>query len=125
MHHPKGVHWTTTLRILAYIKSSPEKTLLYKNREMYAFLRTLILVMLVTKEISLLQGIAPLLAETLRLERARNKMWYLNLLQRLYTELWLILSEMWLKNLMIELDFRHHGPMPMHCDNQSAIYICP
>jgi len=26
-----------------------------------------------------------------------------------------------LKNL--ELGFRHHGPMPMFCDNQTAIYI--
>ena len=30
---------------------------------------------------------------------------------------------MWLKNLMKELDFRQLRPMPMHCDNQSAIYI--
>ena len=30
---------------------------------------------------------------------------------------------MWLKNLMKELDFRQPRPMPMHCDNQSAIYI--
>jgi len=29
----------------------------------------------------------------------------------------------WIKNLLIELDFRQSGPMPMHCDNQSAIYI--
>ena len=31
---------------------------------------------------------------------------------------------MWLKNLMMELNFRQHGFMPIHCDNQSAIY-CP
>ena len=30
---------------------------------------------------------------------------------------------MWLKNLMMELDFRQFGPMSMHCDNQSTIYI--
>ena len=31
----------------------------------------------------------------------------------------------WLKNLLMELDFRQLEPMPMplHCDNQSAIYI--
>jgi len=29
----------------------------------------------------------------------------------------------WLKNLLMELDFKQPGPMPMHCDNQSAIYI--
>ena len=32
---------------------------------------------------------------------------------------------MWLKNLLMELDFRQPGPMPKHCDNQSAIYTCP
>jgi len=31
MHHPREVHWTAALRILAYIKSSPEKCLLYKK----------------------------------------------------------------------------------------------
>ena len=29
----------------------------------------------------------------------------------------------WLKNLLMELDFRQPGSIPMHCDNQSAIYI--
>jgi len=29
----------------------------------------------------------------------------------------------WLKKLLMELDFRQPGPMSMYCDNQSAIYI--
>ena len=29
----------------------------------------------------------------------------------------------WLKNLLMELGFRQLEPMPMHCDNQFAIYI--
>ena len=29
----------------------------------------------------------------------------------------------WLQNLLMELSFRQPGPMPMHWDNQSAIYI--
>ena len=29
----------------------------------------------------------------------------------------------WLKNLLMEFDFRQHESMSMHCDNQSAIYI--
>jgi len=28
-----------------------------------------------------------------------------------------------LKNPMMELGIRQHGPMSMHCDNQSIIYI--
>jgi len=31
MHQPKEVHWTTALIILAYVKNSPEKGLLYKK----------------------------------------------------------------------------------------------
>ena len=30
---PKEVHWTTALRIFTYVKSSPEKGLLYKKHE--------------------------------------------------------------------------------------------
>ena len=33
MHKPREVHWTATLRIIAYIKSSPRKGLLYKRYE--------------------------------------------------------------------------------------------
>jgi len=31
MHQPREVYWTTTLRILTYIRSSPEKGLLHKK----------------------------------------------------------------------------------------------
>ena len=31
MHQPRDVHWTIALRILAYVKSSPGKGLLYKK----------------------------------------------------------------------------------------------
>jgi len=31
MHQPREVHWTATLRILTYVKSSPGKGLLYKK----------------------------------------------------------------------------------------------
>jgi len=27
------------------------------------------------------------------------------------------------KNLLMELDFRQPGPIPMHCDNQYVIYF--
>jgi len=29
----------------------------------------------------------------------------------------------WIKNLLMKFDFSQLGSMPMHCDNQSAIYI--
>ena len=31
MHQPREVHWTIALWILAYVKSSPGKSLLYKK----------------------------------------------------------------------------------------------
>ena len=34
-----------------------------------------------------------------------------------------ICEMMWLKNLSLEFGFRYLGPMPMFCDNQSAMYI--
>ena len=33
IHQPRQVHWTAALRILVYIKNSPEKGLLYKKHE--------------------------------------------------------------------------------------------
>ena len=33
MHKPMEVHWKAALRILTYIKGSPEKALLYKKNE--------------------------------------------------------------------------------------------
>ena len=45
-------------------------------------------------------------------------------MQKLSIDLYHTACEMiWLKNLLMDLGFRQPGPMPMHCDNQSAIYI--
>ena len=64
MHQPREVHWITALRILAYVKTSPGKGLLYKKNERICFLGILILVMLVVNVIENLD-ITPLLEETL------------------------------------------------------------
>jgi len=63
MHQPRETHWLAAIKILAYIKSYLRKEFVYKKYGyVYAFLDTLIQVMLVTEEIkSLLLGIAPLL----------------------------------------------------------------
>ena len=66
IHQPREVHWTASLRILAYVKNSPEKFCYTRNMNMYALLGTQILVMLVTRRIEKLQlHIAPLLKEIL------------------------------------------------------------
>ena len=51
MHQPREVHWTATLRILVYIKSSPGKDLLYKKHEHVRILAILTQDMLVIREI--------------------------------------------------------------------------
>jgi len=95
MHQRRKVHWTTALRILTYIKSSPRKGLYIRSMNMYTFLSTLILVMLVLKVIgNLLLDIAPLLEKILWHGGVRNKMCF-NLMQSLNIELWLILLVRW------------------------------
>ena len=50
MHQSREVHWIAILKILTYVKSSPEKGLLYKMHDQYVFLGTLIHVMLMAEE---------------------------------------------------------------------------
>ena len=51
MHQLKEVHWTATVRILAYIKSSPEKVCCTRNINMFVFFAILTQDMLVIREI--------------------------------------------------------------------------
>jgi len=51
MHQPREVHWTAALRILTYIKSSPEKKLLCKKHGYVRILAILTQDMLVIREI--------------------------------------------------------------------------
>jgi len=102
-----------------------EKVCCIRNIDMYVFLGTLILVILVTSGIgSLPLDIAHLLEEILWLGGVRNKMWYLNLVQILNIELWLILFVRWCGwriywwSLILD-----SSDLLMHCDNQSVIYI--
>jgi len=52
MHQPREIHLMAALRILAYVKSSPRKSLLYKKHgHVFAFLTILTQAMLVIREI--------------------------------------------------------------------------
>ena len=87
MHQLREVHWTTILRILAYVKSSL-KVCCTRNMGMYVFLDTLILIILVTRGIKNLPlDIASLLEEILRFGGVGNKMCYLDLVQMLNIKL--------------------------------------
>jgi len=64
MHQPKEIHGTAGLRILAYIKSSPEKICCKRNMNMFVFLVILTQDMLMRKKIR-----SPLLAIAHSLEK--------------------------------------------------------
>ena len=51
MDQPREVQWTATLKILAYIKSSPEKVCCTRNIDIFVFLAILTQDILVIKEI--------------------------------------------------------------------------
>jgi len=66
MHQPIEAHWSSALRILAYLKSCPEESLVYRKHKHVHISDTLIQVMLVTEEIrSLLLSSVLLLEEIL------------------------------------------------------------
>jgi len=114
------------MRVLTYIKSCPGKELVYMNMNLYTFLDTLIQSMLVIEGIgSLLLANAPLLEKIWWLERERNKMLCLAQVLKLSIELWLIRHARWCgyKIYWWSLVSNSLDPMPMHCDNQFAIYI--
>ena len=123
MHQPREVHWTTAMRILPYIKSSPEKDLLYKkyghvrifgysdsgytgdkgNRKSTTGYCTFVGGNLVTwrskkQDVSRSSVVADYIA-----------------MAHTACEI------MWLKNLLLELGLRQSVLMPMFCDNESAI----
>ena len=96
MHQPREVHWTTALRILAYVKNFPGKVCCTRNMDMYAFSGYSDFGYAGDKGIKNLPlDIALLLEEILWLRGAWNKMWYLILVQRLNIESWLIIPARW------------------------------
>ena len=92
---------------------------------MYAFLNTLIQVMLVTEETeSLLLDIITFVGGNLMTWSKKQDIVSRSSAEEKYRVMAHTTCEMvWLKNLLMKLDFRQLGSMPMHCDNQSAIYI--
>ena len=91
-----------------------------------AFLGTLILVMLMIKEIKKsTTGYYTFVGENLATWKSKKQ----DVVSRSSAEAeyramtHTVCEIMWFKNLTMELDFRQLGPVPMHCDNQLAIYI--
>ena len=91
---------------------------------MYTFLNTLVQSMLVIEETeSLLLGIVPLLEKILRLGVKKQDVVSCSSAEDEYRTMAHTACKMvWLKNLLMEFDFRQSELIPIHCDNQSAPY---
>ncbi|XP_020246308.1 uncharacterized protein LOC109824184 [Asparagus officinalis] len=152
MHKPREVHWTAALKILAYVKSCPGKGLLYKkhghthisafsdagyagdmgDRKSTSGFCTFVGGNLVTwrsKKQDVVRkstsGFCTFVGGNLVTWRSKKQ----DVVSRSsaeaeYRAMAHTACEMvWLRKFMTELGFDQPGPMPMHCDNQSAIYI--
>jgi len=126
MHQPREVHWTAALRILVYIKSSPEKGLLYKKHGHVRILNYSDSGYAGDKrDGKSTTGYCTFVGENLVTWRSKKQ----DDISRSsadaeYRAMTHTTCEMmWLKNLLLEFDFRHLGPMLIFCDNQSASYI--
>ncbi|KAK4386771.1 Retrovirus-related Pol polyprotein from transposon RE2 [Sesamum angolense] len=100
MDKPRSVHWEAALRILKYIKASPD------DRKSTSGYCTYVGGNLVTWRSKKQTTVARSSAEAEYRVMAHTT------------------SEiLWLKNLLKELGFMYDDPVPMHCDNQAAIHI--
>ncbi|XP_020258337.1 uncharacterized protein LOC109834724 [Asparagus officinalis] len=126
MHKPREVHWTAALEILAYVKSYPGKGLLYKKHG-HTHISTFSDVgyagnMGDRKSTS---GFCTFIGSNLITWRSKKQ----DIVSRSsaeteYRAMAHTACEMvWLRKFMTELGLVQPGPMPMHCDNQSVIYI--
>jgi len=87
IHRFREVHWQLNEEFWLMSKTLQEKVFFTRNMDMYTFLDTLILVMLVTRIKNQPLDIALKLKEILWHREAKNKMWYLDQMQRLNIEL--------------------------------------
>jgi len=125
MHQPREVHWTAALRILAYIKSSPRKGLLYKKHghvrifgysdSRYAGDK---------RDRKFTTGYYTFVGGNMVTWRSKKQDVSRTSAEAEYRAMTHTSCEMmWLKNLLLEFGFSHLGLMPMFCDNQYVIYI--
>ena len=125
MHQPRETHWLAAIRILTYIKSCPRKGLVYikhghvriseysdsgyigdrKDRKYTTEYCTFVGGNLVTLRSKKQDIVSRLSTEAEYRAMAHTAC-----------------EMVWLQNLLMELEFRQHGPISMHCDNQSVSY---
>jgi len=125
MHQLREVHWTAALRILAYIKSSPEKSLLYKK---YAKVRIFGYsdsgYASDKGDRKSITSYCTFVGGNLVTWRSKKQDAFRSNADAEYRAIAYTTCEMMcLKNLLLEFGFSHLSPMLIFCDNQSAIYI--
>ncbi|KAL0405896.1 UNVERIFIED_CONTAM: Retrovirus-related Pol polyprotein from transposon RE2 [Sesamum latifolium] len=126
MDKPRSVHWEAALRILKYIKASPDKGLLFKRHRHvkieaysdadYAWSKD---------DRKSTFGYCTYAGGNLVTWHSKKQTTVArSSAEAEYRAMAYTTSEvLWLKNLLIELGFMYDDPIPMHCDNQTAIHI--
>ncbi|XP_020262928.1 uncharacterized protein LOC109838913 [Asparagus officinalis] len=126
MHKPREVHWTAALKILAYVKSCPGKGLRHKKHvhtHISAFSDAGYAGDMGDQKST--SGFCTFVGGNLVTWRSKKQ----DVVSRSsaeaeYRAMAHTACEMvWLRKFMTEFGFVQPGPMPIHCDNQSAIYI--
>lgn len=126
LDEPKKAHWDAAIRILRYIKKSPGKGLLFKKNDHlkiegysdadYAGSKT---------DMKSTSGYCTYLGGNLVTWRSKKQQTVArSFAEAEYRAMALTTTELiGVKNLLGELGFTYNEPLPMHCDNQAAIYI--
>jgi len=125
MHQPRETHWLVAMRVLSYIKSCPGKRLVYRKHShvrISGYFDSGYVGDPGDRKST--TGYCTFFGENMVTWRSKKKDVSRSSAEAEYRVMVHTACEMvWLKNLLIELSFRQSRPMPMHCDNQSTIYI--
>ena len=126
MHESRRIHWSGALRILSFVKGAPGRDLVYRrNGHMkiiaysdsgYAGDRG---------ERKSMSDFCTYVEENLVTWRSKKQ----NIVSRSSVEVeyrsmaQTTCEMMWIRSLLLEFGFTIEMPIPMHCDNQAAIFI--
>ena len=126
MHEPKAVHLQGALRVLAYVKKAPGKGLVYRrnghlNIEAYldsSYTRD-------RGDQKSTSGYCTYVGGNLvTWSNKKQNVVSRSSAEAKYQSMMQTACEMiWLRSLLSEFGFSVDVPMPMHCDNQAAIFI--
>jgi len=118
MHQPRETHWLAAMRVLVCIKSGPKKGLVYrKHRHVHISGYSDSGYVGDREDRKSTTGYCIFVGENLATWRSKKQDVSLSSVETEYRAMAHTCEMMWLKNLLMELGFRQHEPMPIHCDN--------